>query len=106
VKWEDAIRLSKVDVAVRFSDAPWPEPTRIVKRRAYVAFNHNTAGDAGEWSTCPWKNVYDHTDWLPHNPIDAVTALGSVAPESDDAPSSGTGGVADSLCVEPRRPSE
>lgn len=87
MKWDDAVNLSKQNVAFRRSAAKWPEPTRIVKRRAYVAFNHNTPGDAGEWSTCPWKTVYEHQDWLPHDPIDAVTALGTVAPAPDDAPS-------------------
>jgi hypothetical protein len=85
VKWERAVLLSTVDAAYRVSDALWPEPTRVVKRRAYVAFNSNSRGDAGEWSTCPFKKVYEHDDWRPVRPKDAVTALGSLAPEGNDA---------------------
>ena len=89
MNWEQAVELSTASAAYRESDAGWPEPTRVVKRRldAYSAFNSNTRGDAGEWSTCPFKKVYEHDDWKPIRPKDVVTVLGTLAPDTDDAPS-------------------
>ena len=80
MEWDRACELSKSGIAVRTSTEPWPVPT-LVRRFSGGGggcYNRNTSGDAGEWSTCPFAHVYDHNDWQPVNPRDAVTALGAV----------------------------
>jgi len=77
VKWDRAVELSTIGVAFRVTEAKWPEPDFVRMRGAIVTcYNRNTPGDAGLWSTCPFRNAYDHDDWQPMKPRDAVTALG------------------------------
>ena len=80
MRWDRACDLSKSRIAVRSSTASWPVPTLVRRYPGGGAkcYNRNTSGDAGEWSTCQFHLVYDHNDWRPANPKDAVTVLGSV----------------------------